>query len=384
MHSMNPPNLMSMLQQLIATPSISSVNPRWDHENTTIINLLAQWMDGLGLSVDVLPVPEAPGKANLVARIGEGDDGLVLSGHSDTVPYDEGRWSRDPFVLTEEDGRLYGLGTADMKSFFALVIEAIRDMPLHKLKQPLTIIATADEESSMSGAQALATMQQCLGRYAVIGEPTGLKPIRMHKGISMEAIQLTGQSGHSSDPAHGINALDGMYTVMGEIMAWRKELESNHRNPMFKVESPTINLGHIQGGDNPNRICAFCELHIDMRPLPGMKLDDMRGALKKRLAAVLQGSGLQLEMKSLFHGIPAMETAADSAIVKYVEELTGFAAEAVSYGTEGPYLTELGMETIIMGPGNIRQAHQPDEYLEVSQIKPAIELMQSLVHRFCF
>jgi len=384
MQGMNTPNLMSMLQQLIATPSISSVNPRWDHENSTIINLLGQWLDGLGLSVDLLPVPGVPGKMNLIARIGSGDDGLVLSGHSDTVPYDEGRWSRDPFVLTEENGRLYGLGTADMKSFFAVVIEAIRDMPLDRLKQPLTIIATADEESSMSGARALVAMQQHLGRYAVIGEPTGLRPIRMHKGIAMEAIQLTGRSGHSSDPAHGVSALDGMYTVMGEVMAWRKELESTHRNPMFKVEAPTVNLGHIQGGDNPNRICAFCELHIDMRPLPGMPLDDMRSALKKRLAAVLHGSGLQLEMRSLFHGTPAMETAADSAIVKYAEKLTGFDAEAVAFGTEGPYLTELGMETIIIGPGDIRQAHQPDEYLEISQIKPAIKLIQSLVQRFCY
>jgi len=381
---MNPPNLISMLQQLIATPSISSVNPRWDHENSTIINLLAQWLEGLGLDVEVLPLPGRPGKANLIARMGSGDEGLVLSGHSDTVPYDEGRWSRDPFVLAEESSRLYGLGTADMKSFFALVIEAIRAMPLDRLKQPLTIIATADEESSMSGAQALVARQQCLGRYAVIGEPTGLRPIRMHKGIAMEAIQLTGRSGHSSDPANGVSALDGMYTVMGELMAWRKELERNYRNPMFKVETPTINLGHIQGGDNPNRICAFCELHIDMRPLPGMRLDDMRSALKKRLAAALQGSGLQLVVKPLFHGTPAMETAADSAIVKYAEELTGFDAEAVAFGTEGPYLTELGMETIIMGPGDIRQAHQPDEYLEVSHIKPAIELIQSLVRRFCY
>jgi len=381
---MNPPSLNAMLQQLIATPSISSVNPRWDHENSTIINLLAQWLDDLGLHVDVLPIPGLPGKANLIARTGSGEDGLVLSGHSDTVPYDEGRWRYDPFVLTEVDDRLYGLGTADMKSFFALIIEAIREMPLNKLKQPLTIIATADEESSMSGARALVARQQRLGRYAVIGEPTGLRPIRMHKGIAMEAIRLTGRSGHSSDPAHGINALDGMHRVMGEIIAWREELADCHRNAMFKVETPTINLGHIQGGDNPNRICAQCELHIDMRPLPGMQLDDMRDALKKRLATVLQDSGLQFEMKSLFHGTPAMETAADSTLVQCAEELTGFSAEAVSYGTEGPYLTALGMETIIMGPGEIRQAHQPNEYLEVSHIKPGIQLIQSLVHRFCY
>ncbi len=380
---MNPPDLITLLRQLIATPSISSVNPRWDQGNRALIDLLAQWLEDLGFDVEVLPVPNHPGKANLLARAGSGSEGLVLSGHSDTVPYDEGRWSRDPFVLTEADGRFYGLGTADMKSFFALVIEAVRELPLDRLRQPLTIVATADEESTMSGARALAATGRRLGRYAVIGEPTGLRPIRMHKGIAMEAIRLTGRSGHSSDPANGVNALDGIHTVMGALMAWRKELARDYCNPMFKVESPTINLGYIQGGDNPNRICAFCELHIDMRLLPGMRLDDMRRALQKRLAAALRGSGLQLEVAPLFQGTPAMETPADSAIVRYAEALTGFGAEAVAFGTEGPYLTELGMETIIMGPGDIRQAHQPDEYLETRHIKPAVELIQSLVRRFC-
>ena len=378
------PILLKMLQPLIAAPSISSVSPQWDQENTAVINLLAQWLEELGLKVEVFPIPGRPGKANLIATAGSGPEGLVLSGHTDTVPYDEGRWTYDPFQLKEVDNRFYGLGTADMKSFFALVIEALRELPLDKLKQPLTILATADEESTMSGAEALVTAGRRLGRYAVIGEPTGLTTIRMHKGMTMDAIRLTGRSGHSSNPALGVNALEGMYQVIQEILFWRGELEASYRNPMFEVETPTVNLGYIKGGDSPNRICAQCELHIDMRPLPGMALEEVRTALEKRLRKALAGSGLKLEMESLFHGIPPMETPATAEIVKVAEELTGFSAGSVAFGTEGPYLNRLGMETVILGPGNIEQAHQPDEYLETSYIQPTIDLIQSLIKRFCF
>lgn len=381
---MTTPTLMQMLGDLIGTPSISSVSPDWDQSNQEVIDRLAQWLQGLGFAVEVLPIPGHSGKANLVASIGSGSEGLVLSGHTDTVPCNETLWSSNPFKLTEADGRLYGLGTADMKSFFALAIEAVRDLPLDKIKQPLTILATADEESSMCGAQHLVETNRRLGRHAIIGEPTGLKPIRTHKGIAMEAVRLTGRAGHSSNPALGVNALEGMHRVIGEILSWREELQARYRNPAFEVDIPTLNLGHIHGGDNPNRICGQCELHFDLRPLPGMHLDDLRNELENRLQNLLAGSELKLETRRLFQGIEAMETPADARIVKTVEEMTGQQAGAVAFGTEGPYLNQLGMETLILGPGNIDQAHQPNEYIELSQIKPTVELIRSLVKRFCY
>jgi acetylornithine deacetylase len=323
------------------------------------------------------------GKYNLIATAGSGDEGLVLSGHTDTVPFDQGRWSHDPFKLTRRDGKLYGLGVSDMKGFFALVIEAVRDLDLETLKQPLTILATADEESTMSGAKALVQENRRLGRHALIGEPTGLKPIRMHKGIAMETIRLLGRSGHSSDPSFGVSALEGMHQVIGEILQWRDELQSNHRNPMFKVEVPTLNLGRIQGGDSPNRICAQCELQIDLRPLPGMDLDELRGELSTRLHNLLQDSELKLEMEHSFDGTPAMETAENAAIIQAAEELTGEKSISVSFGTEGPYLHQLGMDTVILGPGDIDQAHQPDEYLSEDRIKPMIGVLQGMIKRFC-
>ncbi len=377
------PDLRAMLTGLIATPSMSSVSPAFDTSNRPVIDLLAQWLADLGFQIEVLPLPTQPHKANLIATLGRGPGGLVLAGHTDTVPYDEGRWNHDPFRLIEADNRLYGLGTSDMKGFFAVAIEAVRRFDAGRLQQPLILLATADEESSMDGAQALVQLGRPKARYAVIGEPTGLRPVNAHKGIMMEGIRVTGRSGHSSNPALGNSALEGMHKVIGELLAWRGELQSAHRDPHFAVPVPTLNLGHIHGGDNPNRICGECELHIDLRPLPGMELDALRATMEQRLGETLAGSGLQLDIRRLFHGTPALHTPETSELVQVAERLTGHSAEAVAFCTEGPYLNALGMETIILGPGDIDQAHQPDEYLALDRIGPMVDILERLIERFC-
>ncbi len=378
-----PPKLLEMIRDLIAIPSVSSVSPSLDQSNRAVIDRLAPWLEDLGFAVEIQPLPDHPDKANLIATLGHGPGGLVLAGHTDTVPYDDHLWRHDPFGGVMEDGRIYGLGSADMKSFLALAIEAARAFDPTQFKQPLIVLATADEESSMRGAQALVDAGRSLGRLAVIGEPTGLRPVRMHKGIMMEAIRVTGRSGHSSNPDLGANALEGMYRVLGEILKWRTELQARYRNSLFEVPVPTLNLGHIHGGDNPNRICGDCELHIDIRPLPGMGLEELRASLRQRLTQALDHSELQLSFTPLFDGIEAMETPAASAIVQATEELTGHRAEAVAFGTEAPYFQRLGMETVVLGPGHIEQAHQPDEYLDLDTLEPTVDLLQRLIDRFC-
>ncbi|MGD2083111.1 MAG: acetylornithine deacetylase [Chromatiales bacterium] len=380
---MTIPSMKAMLEALIAAPSVSSVNPGWDQGNEGVIELLDQWTRALGFDTRVLEIPGHPHKLNLVASAGSGPDGLILSGHTDTVPYDAQRWGFDPFRLTESGGRLYGLGTSDMKSFFAIALEAVRDLDLARLRHPLVILGTADEESTMCGAQRLVDLQIRLGRHAVIGEPTGLRPVRMHKGIAMEAIRVHGRSGHSSDPSLGLNALEGMHRVIADILAWRTELQRRFRNEAFRVPVPTLNLGHIHGGDNPNRICGDCELQIDLRPLPGMALPALREELRVRLERLLSGSGMALELVPLFKGIEAMETPADAAIVQAGEELTGHEAVAVAFGTEGPYFAQLGLQTMILGAGDIDQAHQPDEFIDPARLAPMAEVIRGLVRRFC-
>ena len=377
------PKLEELMQQLIALPSISCTSPALDQGNRNVINTLANWLENLGFSTEIQPLNSDGSKANLIATIGQGSNGLVLAGHTDTVPFDENRWNSDPFKLTETDNRLYGLGTADMKSFFALIIEAVRELDLSNLQQPLIILATADEETSMSGAKALNASHFSGGRFALIGEPTGLKPVRMHKGMMMEAIKLTGLSGHSSNPALGNSALEAMHRVITELLKWRDELQAAYNNPLFEIPVPTMNLGHINGGDNPNRICGHCELQIDIRPLPGMSLIDLRYELEQRLQKTLAGTMVSYETQALFDGVAAVETPADSILVKAVEKLTGSPAEAVAFSTEAPFYNMLGMDSVVLGPGNIDQAHQPNEYLAIDQIKPAVKLIQDLVIQFC-
>ena len=377
------PHLMDMMSKLIETPSVSSVSPSFDMGNRAVIDLLANWLDDLGFTVELQPLENHTDKANLIATLGQGEDGLVLAGHTDTVPCDESRWRFDPFSLTVSKDRLYGLGTSDMKSFLALVIEAASSFRDSDLQRPLTILATADEESTMDGAKLVSQRAQRLGRYCVIGEPTNLIPVHQHKGMFMEAIRLLGKSGHSSDPRLGKNALEGMHTVIQGLVDFRTELGEQHNNPVFDVPTPTLNLGHIHGGDNPNRICGKCELHLDLRPLPGMSIDELRQTLRDRVAGIAAELELECEFEALQHGIPALETPPDSPIVTLAEQLAGTKSVAVAFATEGPYLNQMGTETVVLGPGNIAQAHQPDEYLEIGRIKPTLDLLRQLIARTC-
>jgi acetylornithine deacetylase len=379
----NIPTLLHMLEGLIHTPSVSSADPQLDQGNRAVIDLLAEWLEDSGFGVEIMPLPGAPAKANLIATLGSGSGGLVLSGHTDTVPYDDGKWQHDPFRLTQDGQRLYGLGTADMKSFLALAIEACRELRAEDLQEPVILLATADEETSMSGAKALVERHMPQARHAVIGEPTGLRPVRMHKGILMEAIHLQGCSGHSSDPALGNSALEAMHRVIGALLAWRDELQRHYRNPLFAIPVPTLNLGHIHGGDNPNRICPECELHIDLRPLPGMDLQELRDELHCRVLETLEGSGITTRFTPLFDGIPAMDTPASARIMQLAERLTGHQPGAVAFGTEAPYLRQLGMDTVILGPGDIDQAHQPDEFIALDQLQPTVKLLRELVNSIC-
>ncbi|MFL1456503.1 acetylornithine deacetylase [Marinobacter sp. GN3S48] len=377
------PGIREMLTRLIALPSISSATPDWDQSNEAVVQTLAEWLEPLGFKVELMAVPGMPGKFNMIATLGSGPGGLVLSGHTDTVPFDDKRWQSDPFTLTERDDRWYGLGTCDMKGFFPLAIEAARAFAGQELKQPLIILATADEESSMNGARALAEAGRPQARYAVIGEPTSLRPVRMHKGIMMERLVFEGQSGHSSDPSLGRNALEGMHEALGELLGLRSAWQEKYRNPNFRVEVPTMNLGCIHGGDNPNRICASCELHFDLRPLPGMDMAALRQAILGKLQPVAERRELSMVFEPLFDGVPPFETPADAQLVSACEKLTGHTAHAVAFATEAPWLQKLGLETLVMGPGSIDQAHQPDEFLELSQLDPTVTILKGLIKQFC-
>ncbi|MBE7926261.1 acetylornithine deacetylase [Pseudomonas saudiphocaensis] len=375
------PPLKQRFAELIAAPSVSCTQPHWDQTNRPVIELLSAWLGELGFVCETQEVE--PGKFNLLASYGSGPGGLVLAGHSDTVPFDAELWKSDPLRLREADDRWYGLGSCDMKGFFALVIEAVLPLLDQPFKQPLLILATCDEESSMSGARALAEAGRPLGRAAVIGEPTGLRPVRLHKGIMMEGISILGQSGHSSNPAYGHSALEAMHAVMGELLTLRQQWQHEYNNPLFDVPVPTLNLGCIHGGDNPNRICGQCSLEYDLRPLPGMDPEQLRAAIAQRLQPLAEQHQVQIELTPLFPSVPAFEQPANGELVRLAERLTGHGAEAVAFATEAPYLQQLGCETLVLGPGDIACAHQPDEYLDLDRIEPTVRLLRAMIDHYC-
>ena len=375
------PKLLEMIEQLISIPSISNTQPQFDTSNQPVIDCIANWLNDLGFQIEI--VPSSKDKSNLIAWIGEGDEGLVLSGHTDTVNYDRTGWNTDPFKAVLRDDRVFGLGSADMKSFLAIATVAAKEFVDQNLKQRLTIVATADEECTMQGARTLSNINKKLGRYCIIGEPTNLTPVNQHKGVFMEAITLRGHAGHSSDPNLGNNALDGMRLVLNELDQFKKELADKYVNHDFFIPVPTLNFGHIHGGDNPNRICAECELHFDMRPLPGMQIESLREELKERVLKVCDTQNLQCEFTALFDGIPAFKTSSASKIIQLTQQYTGKSAQSVAFGTEGPFFTSMGMETVILGPGSISQAHQPNEFLSLSMIEPTIKLLQKLINEIC-
>lgn len=377
------PPLLTQLRELIALPSISASAASLDMSNLPVIERLAEWLSALGFRCERLAVPDNPGKFNLIATLGQGPNGLVLAGHTDTVPYDQGRWRTDPFTLTERDGHLYGLGIADMKGFFPLVLEAVKAFKADQLKAPLIVLATADEETSMAGARSLLHADLSHAQYAIVGEPTGLKPVRSHKGILMEAVRITGQSGHSSDPRYGRNALEAMHSAIGELLALRSDLQRRHHHKAFAVAEPTLNLGAVRGGDSANRICGCCELHFDLRPLPGMNLTALRAEIHDRLAPIEARHGVTLQLESLYPPVEAMESPADSALVRAAERLTGYAAETAAYTTEAGFLQRLGLEPLILGPGDIAIAHQADERLRLDRLEPTVALLKGFINEFC-
>ena len=235
----------------------------------------------------------------------------------------------------------------------------------------------------MEGAQRLLELGRPRARQAVIGEPTGMRPIRAHKGILMEAIQVTGQAGHSSNPAGGANAIEGMARVIAALQSLQAALRAEYNDPLFAVNHPTLNIGHVCGGDAPNRIPARCELHIDLRFLPGMPIEALRQRIHGAVRRAVADTAFGVEVRPLFDGTPAHGCEATAAICQAVERMTGDTAGAVDFATEAGYFGALGMDTVILGPGDIDCAHQPDEYLRLDRVEPTIDLLAGLIHRFC-
>ncbi|MEF2507922.1 acetylornithine deacetylase [Vibrio mimicus] len=375
------PSFLEVYEGLISTSSISSTDARWDEGNEQVIAKLADWLSALGFGIQIEQV--APNKHNLIAKLGNGEGGLLLAGHSDTVPFDEGRWNYNPHALTQANNRFYGLGTADMKGFFAFIYEAVKKVDWSKQTKPLYVLATCDEETTMLGARHFTENAPFKPDYCIIGEPTSLVPIRAHKGHVANAIRVTGKSGHSSNPALGVNAIEIMHEVLFALMQLRDRLIKEYHHPGFEIPTPTLNLGHIHGGDSPNRICGCCELHYDVRPLPGISLDGLDNLMRDALSEVQQKWPGRIELIPLHDPIPGYECAHDHPFIHGISEICEQEAETVNYCTEAPFLQQV-CPTLVLGPGSIDQAHQPDEFLAFEFIDPTVRVLSRAMQKYCF
>lgn len=381
------PSFLTLYSELISTPTISNVtNEKLDFSNKPLIDKLANWFEALGFKIEIQPVPNTRNKYNLLATYSNSENqtqgGLLLSGHTDTVPFDDGQWTKDPFKLTEENNKLYGLGTADMKGFFAFILDALRDMDLTKLTKPIYVLATADEETTMAGASFFAKHTHLQPDCTIIGEPTSLIPIRAHKGFISNSIKVIGKSGHSSDPDKGINAIEVMHLAIAQLLKLKQQFKERYHNDGFTVPYPTLNLGVIHGGDAANRICGCCELIIDIRVLPNNDVNSLYHDLCQALQPVMDKYPNRISVEYEVSPIPGYECKKDHPALQQVEKLVGQTAQTVNYSTEAPYLNQIS-PTIVLGPGSIEQAHQPDEFISMDFLKPTKIAIENLIKDFC-
>lgn len=383
---MSSSNFFTLLADIIKTNTVSSDTPTEDCSNIELIELLKKETEKRGGTYTEETVVESPLKKNLLMKFGNGSGGILLSGHTDTVPYDRSKWNSDPFTLTETEDRLIGLGVIDMKGFFAHVFEAIDSIDLKTLNKPIWILATADEETTMVGASSFVKKHPNFKPdFCMIGEPTSMYPVIQHKGYMAYRIKVIGKSGHSSNPDLGVNALYVMNQIISELLSLEQELKTNYREPSFDIPYPTLNIGSIHGGDSPNRICGECEILFDVRPLITTPCEVVEQKLKdivRKISDLNLDSKISLEQ--LYANIDPFKTEATDKYVKQLVSLTGNDAIAVNYCTEASFLRRLGCPVAICGIGSIDNAHQPNEYFYKDKIENFKKVLLNIIQYVCF
>ena len=376
------PTFAERLREIVSLNSISSEEPELDQSNESVIRCLERWLRELGFDVTLIKVKEKPLKYDLLARLGEGDGGLLLSGHTDTVPADPASWKSDPLSLTETEDRYTGLGSIDMKGFFAFAADAAASFSGKKLREPLYILATSDEETTMNGAKAFMEQASIRPRAVIIGEPTSLTPVYKHKGYMAFRVIAHGRRAHSSNPAEGINAIEIMHRAIAGIMKFRDSLKK-FRSSDFKVPEPTLNIGIIRGGDSPNSVPDTCVMQFDVRPTELTPVDFIEKEVRKAIAQSAGEYSGSIEIEDLYPPLPAFGGGKDQPVVRKLAELSGNEPVTVGYATEAGLLSALTQNTVVFGAGSISNAHQPDEYLLKEEIGPMSRILREIISLIC-
>jgi acetylornithine deacetylase len=359
------------------------------NSNLALIEWVETYLAGHGVASRRLSNADGS-KANLMARIGpDAPGGVILSGHTDVVPVDGQPWTSEPFTLTERDGKLYGRGSADMKGFIAATLAAAPDLAKAPLKRPVWLALSYDEEIGCLGAPAMIAALAAQAHppaLAVVGEPTGMEVVGAHKGILVASVTVTGREAHSSQTHLGVSANMAALELMGELAALARALEekADPASP-FLPRHATLTIGVIRGGTAANILARECSFTFDLRNPAGedphailAPFFDRCRAMDAALKARAEGAGVAFQVLS---DVPALGLEPGGPAEGLARRLAGDNGplRAVPYAAEAGQFQQGGFPVVLCGPGWIDQAHQPDEYIEVAQMRRAAGFMTRLV-----
>lgn len=373
-----------ILDRLVAFPTVSR------DTNLPLVDWVEEYLDGFGITAHRF-WNEDRTKAAVYAHVGpEEPGGVMLSGHSDVVPVDGQVWASDPWVVTERDGRLYGRGTADMKGFVALALAALPLAQQAGVKRPLQIAISYDEEVGCTGAPPMiAAIAAHLPRAGavIVGEPSRLRVVTGHKGGSGFHVHVKGHEVHSSILHTGVSAIMEGARLIDWVNAVNLQNEAKPRTPVAAMFTPpwtTLHVGMISGGTAHNITAADCRFAIEYRLVPGETRAEWDARIRAeagRIEAAMQARvpGTRMVLDPFFY-VPPLVPEDRGAAETLARRLTGDnGTHVVSYGTEAGQFQEAGFSAVVCGPGDIAQAHQPDEFLEVSEFEAGCAFMQRLV-----
>ncbi|GAA1410913.1 acetylornithine deacetylase [Glutamicibacter uratoxydans] len=376
---------MKLIGELVALDTTSR------DSNLILINKVVELLDEHGVESVLIPNPEGT-KANLLATIPASDGtrtgGVVLSGHTDVVPVDGQSWSSEPFSAQVRDGKLYGRGTCDMKGYLGVVLAKLPEMLKAPLKEPIHLALSYDEEIGCVGAVSLVERIVAEGlapRGCFVGEPSSMRAIRGHKSMNVFKVSFHGVAAHSSLPREGLNAISYALRFASFVEKVSEELRTQGpSDPAFIEPTTTMNVNRIDGGIAVNTIPSECVVFFEYRSLAVVD----RKALTERIR--LHALELEAQMKAanaaayvLFEqqsGAPGLETDAEEPFVQFASACGAIATdEKVTYGTEAGLFSSAGIPTVVCGPGDIAQAHAPDEFIELDQIVACEQFIDNLV-----
>lgn len=374
---------MTIEERLAELVGIDSVSAR---SNREIISYLASHTESSGMRVRLLPYKDEQGveKVNLIAVAGtesfDDEIELALVGHTDTVPFDPA-WA-EALKLTPRDGKLYGRGACDTKGFIAAALTAAEAVDLKSLRRPVALIFTADEEIGCMGAKRLEETRAVAARYAIVGEPTSLRPVRAGKGYCLAEVKVGGREGHSAYPGVGASAIFRAARLVTHLERIAEELKEDSRAG-FDPPYTTLNVGLIGGGSAKNIIAGECRFTLEWRPVPGQGAWRVLDALKASVEDEKRADAdfaCEIRVLRLDEG---METAADSTLVRLLEESTARASGTIAFGTEAPQMAALGAEAVVLGPGDIRVAHRTGEFVPADELHRCALILKAAIEHFC-